>query len=498
MKSLLIKYISFLVLILLIGSCEKQISTTQPEEEPGKAQINISSYPDGTKIFVNGKNTGSYTPDSLTFLSEGNYRITLKKELFPDTTFVINLAKDEKKSIFIDYKLNSKMYGNIYCQSNPDKAQIYLNGISTGLSTPNTIKKLWPGEYKLVFKHTTAYEDSLTVIVQGGKTVNANLELNDTSQWVTYNTQNKQFISDYLTAVDIEKSGKLWIGTLDKGVVSIDKNNQKIYYNTSNSPLPANFITDIEVAGDNEIWIATGNGLASFINGFWTIYNSSNTVIQDNYITAVERLGNNIWIGTSNGLVLFEKDKNEWILYDETNSEIPHASISCIGMDKEGLIWFGTNGFGIVRLARTWDSINNRYVESWLNIRSEEIPNSPGNSITAIGIDSDGSRWFGHMRTQTERGGISNLGPSLRILNWHVYFNTLLQDTYFEKIYFEGTTKWICTNNGVMYFQNPNSVNTLRSDNSGLPNSNIRDMCFASNNVIYFASFGGGLIKYKR
>ena len=497
MKRLFTLGIFLIMSFIIFISCEKHISTTQPEEEVGKAQINISSYPDGTKIYKNGKNTGSITPDSLTFLAEGNYTITLKKELFPDTTFVVNLSKDEKKIIFVDYRNNSGMYGNIYCQSQPDKAQIFLNGEATGLTTPNTIKKLWPGEYKINYKHSTAYEDSLIVVVEGRKTTKAVVELIDTSKWVAYNTSNQQFISDYLTAVDIESSGKLWIGTLDKGVVSI-YNNHKVVYNTSNSPLPANFITDIEVAGDNEVWIATGNGLASFINGTWTIYNSSNSIIKDNYITAVEKLGNNIWIGTSNGLIVYEINNSLWTLYDKNTSQIPHSSISCIAMDKEGLIWFGTNGFGIVRLARVWDDINKKYVESWLNFQSKDIPNDPGNSITSIGIDPNGSRWFGHMRTQTERGGVSNLGASLRFLDWHVYFNTSLQDNFYEKIYFENNTKWICTNNGVIYFQNPNAVNTYRSDNSGMPNSNIRDMCFAKNGVIYFASFGGGLIKLKR
>jgi len=93
---------------------------------------------------------------------------------------------------------------------------------------------------------------------------------------------------------------------------------------------------------------------------------------------------------------------------------------------------------------------------------------------------------------------VTNLGASLRNIEWQVYFNNFVQDTYFEKIYFEGSIKWICTNTGVIYFQYPNNLTTLRSDNSSMPNSNVRDMCFASNKVVYFASFGGGLIKYKR
>lgn len=495
--SMVKRFLILLIILLSIVSCEKEISTTQLEEEAGKAQIKITSYPAALAIYKNGRNTGSFTTDSLTFLSEGNYEITLKKNLFADSSFVVTLGKDEKKSIFIDYSTNPKMYGNIYCESKPDKAEIYLNGKSTGLSTPNTIKKLWPGDYRITYKHATAYEDSLIITVQSNKTVKAAKELADTSVWVAYNKTNKQFPSDYLTAVDIDASGKLWIGTLDNGVISL-LNNHKEIFTIYNSPLPSNFITDIEVASNNEVWVGTGDGLASIINGVWTVYNSSNSVLKDNYITSVEKFGNNLWVGTSNGLIVYEMDKGLWTIYDWTNSQIPHPSVSCIGMDSEGTIWFGTNGFGIVRFTRVWDDVNNKYVESWLHFKPEDIPNNPGKSISAIGIDPNGSRWFGHLRTQYEKGGVTNLGASLRNIEWQVYFNNFVQDTYFEKIYFEGSIKWICTNTGVIYFQYPNNLTTLRSDNSSMPNSNVRDMCFASNKVVYFASFGGGLIKYKR
>lgn len=497
MKNKLIFVYVFLLTFMLLISCDKEISTSAPEPPPGKSQINISSNPASAKIYLNGKNTGSITPDSITFLEEGFYKITLKKTLFRDTSFTVQLNKDEKKIFDIDYTKNPKMYGNIYCVSSPDRARIFLNNTDTGLLTPNTIKKVWPGEYQIKYKHKSAYEDSLYVTVQSSKTISAEKELVDTSKWVSYNSENQHFPSNYLTCIDQDKSGRLWIGTSDKGVISFKYKSYTVY-NTSNSPLPSNFITDIEVTETGEIWIATGDGLASLINGVWTIYNSSNSVILDNYITAVESFGNNLWVGTSNGLMVYERDKNLWTRYGRDNSEIPHPSILCIGMDNEGVIWFGTNGFGIVRLTRVWDEINSRYIESWLWYAPQDNPQFPGSSISTVAIDPNGSRWFGHLRTQTEKGGISNLSASLRNPVWKVYLDNLAQDTYFEKIYFENGTKWLCTNVGLMYFQNPSSVNTINSNNSDMPFSNIKDMVFYNNNVIYLASFGGGLIKYKR
>jgi len=73
------KVFSVIILSSMIFiSCEKEVSTSQPENPPGKAQINISSNPTGTKIYLNNKNSGNFTPDSITFLDEGRYSITLK------------------------------------------------------------------------------------------------------------------------------------------------------------------------------------------------------------------------------------------------------------------------------------------------------------------------------------------------------------------------------------------------------------------------------------
>ena len=72
---------------------------------------------------------------------------------------------------------------------------------------------------------------------------------------------------------------------------------------------------DMKIDPSGNIWIAfsgskQGNifkgssiGLAKFNGSTWTTYNSTNSVLPTNYLTSLEFNGNDLWIGTKNGLV---------------------------------------------------------------------------------------------------------------------------------------------------------------------------------------------------
>ncbi|HQJ46487.1 MAG TPA: PEGA domain-containing protein, partial [Ignavibacteriaceae bacterium] len=93
--------LSVLVLILLSG-CDKDVSVNPDEPQPSKGKIIVNSDPSGFVIYLNNRNTGSITPDSILFMNPGDYQITLKKNYFRDTSVVIHLAEDQELSVNID------------------------------------------------------------------------------------------------------------------------------------------------------------------------------------------------------------------------------------------------------------------------------------------------------------------------------------------------------------------------------------------------------------
>ncbi|NCS87250.1 MAG: PEGA domain-containing protein, partial [Ignavibacteria bacterium] len=85
---------NYLILVFILGlslsSCEKEVSvSTNEKESENHAKIFINSKPAGAKIYLDGKNTGYITPDTVKWLLAGEYKVTLKKEYFKDTNVVV-------------------------------------------------------------------------------------------------------------------------------------------------------------------------------------------------------------------------------------------------------------------------------------------------------------------------------------------------------------------------------------------------------------------------
>jgi ligand-binding sensor domain-containing protein len=439
---------------------------------------------------LNNRNTGSKTPDSLTWMAEGTYQITLKKKLFKDTSFTVEVRKDYKNHVHIDYHTNPGMYGGIYCQTTPDNALVIVNDSVTNQYTPTTLKGLWPGDYKLTFAHENTREDSVFVTVESDKIVDAHQELADTSVWVSYNIKNSDIPSEYINEIELDNRGTIWMGTQDVGIIKFQKG-VFTNYNMNNSPIPSNEVTALVSTRQGDLWIGTTNGLAKF-NGFmWTIYNTGNSPLPQNRIYDLTVKGLDVWIGTSQGLVRF--DGINWTVYDTENSRISHNWITALGFDKKGELWMGTAKNGIARLII--NSVTG--ADTWLSYDTAIDSVLPGNSISCVGIAPNGDRWFGHKRTMSESGGLSLLSSNRKI-GWRSYFQGLLFDTLFESIHFDGNTVFVCTSNGLISFDNPFYSVTITDKNSPLPHNHLKDLVIDGNNTMWMASFGGGLIKYKR
>ncbi len=55
--------------------------------------------------------------------------------------------------------------------------------------------------------------------------------------------------------------------------------------------------------------------------------------------------GKNIWIGTRDGLLRYNKDG--WVVYDTTNSQLPDNNVSCLALKDATGIWIATFGGGL-------------------------------------------------------------------------------------------------------------------------------------------------------
>ena len=475
------KLIIALTIFLLVSGfiCNQEVTVSPPLMPPPNGFLFVKSIPSGSFIYLNGKNTGRMTPDSITYLDYGTYQVTLRKIYFKDTTITIQVKKNKKIDTLINYLQNPAMLGGMNLTSDPSGAEIFINDSSTGLSTPVTIHNLVPGLYIVNLKKLGFRDKKLNVAVESNKTIFANGVLLDTTVWVDYQVFNSGISSQTLTCVTVDQNNVKWIGSSDSGLISFD---EKTFINfaVKNSPIPSDYITTITVAPDNKIWIGTENGFAIYNRTAWTIYNTSNSPLPANRIESIAFENNLTWIGTPRGLVKY--DGVNWQVYTIYNSNLPWHWVNTISIDQNGTKWLGLSDSGIV----SFDNVNfQRY--SWPDV------DVPDNETICSAVSPNNEVWFGFNPTQTLQGGLAyyngNVWTPIYLVMNSIVVNNLFIDNQ--------NLKWVSTNHGLVKIVDYSPTITYSNNNSPLTSSNVTGSVKDLNGNLWITTSGGGLNKFK-
>jgi len=136
---------------------------------------------------------------------------------------------------------------------------------------------------------------------------------------------------------------------------ALAQNPEWVIYDEFNTGIPSIYINDVEIDNQGNIWVATsefyydyympnrGGGIAKFDGLKWTVYNTSNSDIPSNNVTAIafDHYGN-LWVGTDgSGLAKF--DGTNWTVYNWSTSGSPSGYITDIFVDHSGKVWVGTS-----------------------------------------------------------------------------------------------------------------------------------------------------------
>ena len=222
-------------------------------------------------------------------------------------------------------------------------------------------------------------------------------------------------------ALQKDTDGSIWIGLSGKGLVKYDRNTRKStsYINqpAKNNSVSGNFITDLLLDRTGTLWIATSDGLSRFNRdkGDFTTWrhdektpgmtgNSLSTLFEDSH--------GYIWIGTkehvydpsatvSTGLMRFDPKTGSFKSYrhDQADtSSLSSDAVRCIGEDRNGNIWVGTNN-GLNRLDPNTDKFD-------LFLQSDALPDP---NVIGILVDNQGILWLSTLK------GISRFDPATKV-----------------------------------------------------------------------------------
>ena len=478
-EKLIINGIIFL--LFTFSSCEKDVTITHPLEPVPQASLFINSVPAGSTIFVNGKNTGRITPDSLLYIEEGSYQITLKKKYFRDTSFVMQAVENERKSITVNYLLNPMMFGSINLKSVPNNSRIIVNDSSLNEVTPFVLEHLIPGEYRVTLRKENYRDGNATATVESNKTFSVFCILQDTSVWVDYQTFNSAIQSNFITAVVLDKNGAKWMGTYDVGIIKYDGNSFK-NYNTENSGIPYNTINSISIDNQDRVWICTNNGLGIFDGTTWKNYNKSNSLLKTNNINVVRfDQSGTAWIGTQTNFLSF--DGINWRYFDYTGNA-DYLSVTDIAFINSNNIWLATSNSGLIK----FDG-NSTYKE----YKKDPYNNILTNYISSLGLEQKGNLWILNKSMPGYRGGVTLMQGE----QFSPY--PFGESTFFPRSIFidNNAKKWIATNEGLLTITGTSEFNLMNGNNSVLTSTNLFQIVKEKDGTVWIATYGGGLIKYK-
>ena len=481
------KILKFGILVLFIflfqnGGCEKVVSVSLPDLPPPNGYLFIDSYPKGAHIYLNGKARRRATPDSITWLKTGTDTITLKKELYRDTTFTASVVEGKKFNVFIDYTKNPLMRGKIYCSSSPQKASIFINDSSTGLKTPTTITGLLPGYYNITYKIENHRDITSSVTIKSNSLSSLYSILVDTTVWRDFNTDNSGISTNELSCISIDNNNKIWIGTLNNGITILD-GNQWFNYHFGGTRLPSNKIYSITTSrSDNKKWVGTESGLAEYYgdgSNDINVYKAPFYPIGTVRGVAAKNDGS-LAIATDAYVVIWPKGGLMKPSYP-TRSSSEDYLIDNIAFDKNSHIWFGTKKAGVAQsLGDVW--------ELYTSPSSDII----SNQITALTADNFGTIWIGHPGGYALANGLNyydGAWQSLYILPDASSVNSL----FFDK----KNRLWVGTTKGLL--EKDGSVTTLYNyDNTGLNITNVSGVAEDLDGNIWIITFESGLFRLKQ
>jgi len=263
--------------------------------------------------------------------------------------------------------------------------------------------------------------------------------------WTDFTTGNSKIANAYCTSVAVDQAGRVWIAhhlagvsLLDYNLTLEDRSDDRWLHFMSSDGLMDGFTATVAIGPDGRKWFGHTSGISVLNDGgtpfnkaddYWIRYTSDSSGVPEGFINAILFDKNNcVWVGSDYGLsrmcgqswLAFETfgwvwdlalDSNghvwaadawagagewtgsKWVMYNDSNSELPSATIHAIAVDAYDNKWFGTKT-GVARLNRLQDWQIFTTQDPWLGF----------NEAWSIDFDLLGNTWLGSC---SDAGGVS-------------------------------------------------------------------------------------------
>ncbi len=241
-----------------------------------------------------------------------------------------------------------------------------------------------------------------------------------------------------------DNEGNIWIGTEGDGAFLKKKGENRWLYLNDREDFNGNKIKSIALAQNNEVWLSTTlRGVYRYLPKSDEFKNYSTRTplaenpqkqsFPDNVQSILPDSKGRVWLIMPGSGISFLENGTLHLLKDE---RIKNVEFTCLTEDSEGLIWFGSSGFG----AFSYDG------RSFQNFTTNEGLLS--NYIKTAGVDSAKNIWFGSSNGLTKYDTESKLfrvfGENEGLIDVEISPNSYFLDR-------QGNS-WFGTNKGALQY----------------------------------------------
>ncbi len=216
-------------------------------------------------------------------------------------------------------------------------------------------------------------------------------------------------MADGITHITSDNAGNLWLATYQAGIDYFDKKTGNFtHYNQSNvQGLGSDYNWYVLYDSDETLYIGHVTAGFSILNpATRTAVNfrhdpNNPSSLPDNTVTSIFKDSqNNVWIGTRNGLTLYDTETSRMINFKndpENPNSLSNSFIQCITETEDSLLWIGTEGGGVNIL--DIKGLSSKPDPKTVHFRRILIGDTPdglsSGSTQSIFIDSFSNIWIG-------------------------------------------------------------------------------------------------------
>lgn len=220
-----------------------------------------------------------------------------------------------------------------------------------------------------------------------GGQASSNMSTNSTSNSATVSDLDPdEQIAKYVVGIFEDSQGKLWFGTLGKGVARHD--GKELIYLTKDDGLPGNGVVSIVEDKAGNLWFGTQSGLSRYNGSTFTNFRMEGGADENRISSLMIDSKDQLWVGTWGGV--FRQEADVFRRFELPIPEVELLSyqttmewITEIKEDKEGNIWIARDGYGVCK----YDG------DTFTYLTKED--GLPSNNVHDIQEDQTGSFWIG-------------------------------------------------------------------------------------------------------